>query len=93
MEQIKTIIQDVIENISADKKDQHAAIFKTWQETVGKRASRHTKIVMLEKGRLIVNVDSSVWLFQLSLKRPALLKRLKGVISDIEKISFRIGRI
>ena len=92
MEQIKEIVQDVIGDMVQNKKDRYESILKVWSDVLGKKARNHTKIINVSKGKLLVNVDSSVWLFQLNLKRSQLLKKLKEAKVELEDISFRIGR-
>lgn len=60
-----------------------------WAETVGSPASERSRAVAFESGRLIVEVESSAWMTQLSfLKRDIrarLNRRLGGdVIQDIQ---------
>jgi len=93
MEQIKDIINSVIKNISSGKRKVQEEILKTWEDVLGKRAAKHTKIMGIHNGKLFVNVDSSVWLFQLNLKRNYLLGELRKITDDVEEINFRIGRV
>lgn len=93
MEQIRDIVKNVIADLSSDKNKTQESILETWQEVLGKKATKHTKIVGLKQGRLLVNVDSSAWLFQLNLQRKELLEKLNAKVNDIQEISFRIGRV
>jgi len=93
MEPIKDIINNVIQQLSPDKRRPQEEILKIWQDVLGDKAAKHTKVMNIKKGKLLVNVDSSVWLFQLYLKRNRLLEKLRGTINDLEDISFRIGKV
>lgn len=66
-----------------------------WGSAVGKRASRHTKPTSLKKARLVVNVDGSSWLYELTLKKKEILKKLEGKLKGrpIKDIRFRIGEV
>ncbi len=93
MEQIKTIIHDVIEKLSTQGAGQSQDMQRAWQEAVGKKIVRHTQIEGLKDGRLLVLVDSPVALFQLNLKRSRLLKALQKIDRAISKIELRVGRV
>ena len=93
MDQIKDVINDVVEGLSSGKNRPQEQILKIWQEVLGKKTSKHTKIMGLYKGVLLVNVDSSVWLFHLNLKRGALLKKLRSATGELKEIKIRIGSV
>jgi predicted nucleic acid-binding Zn ribbon protein len=77
------------------KKLSEEALGKAWRSAVGRKAARHTRLVSLKKANLIVNVDSSSWLFELSLKKRALIKKVsqKARGKKIKDIRLRIGDI
>lgn len=58
-----------------------------------KRELSHIKINYFKKGILNINVDSSIWIYQLSLKKNALLIELRNDIAEIKDINFRLGKI
>ena len=93
MEQIKDILKDVIADLGSEKRKTQEEILKIWQDAVGKKGIKHTKIIGIKDGRLLVNVDSSVWLFQLSIKRNSLLEKLRRVTDNLKEIRFRIGQV
>lgn len=68
---------------------------RAWKAVVGKRAKAHTLPVSLKKGTLSINVDSSAWLYELTLKRREILKKLDSKIkgNKIRLIRFRIGEV
>jgi len=64
-----------------------------WEKAAGSKAAGHTKPAAFKGGRLVVNVDGSSWLYELTLKKRDILKKfndqLKG--KKIKEIRFRIG--
>ena len=70
-------------------------IINAWGEIVGENFSKGTQPTRLIRGVLMVKVESSVLLNQLSYIKGEILKRLsdkigKGVVKDVK---FKIGRI
>ncbi len=66
---------------------------EVWRETVGDKIARHAEPASLERGVLVVFVDSPAWLTQLTYLKPELLRKLaprlkKGALRDLR---FRLG--
>ncbi len=93
MDSIKDIIPQVLEKISHKKPQEQIEIQRIWQNLVDKKAIGHTAISGLKDGRLTVSVDSSAWLFQMSVMKRRLLKGLQELEPSIQQISFRIGKV
>lgn len=83
-ETLKTVIKDIEQKRCSGTKD----VFKVFRQNLANRERRHTKCSALKKGVLWVNVDSSAWVYHLSLKKEELLDKL-----GIKDIRFRIGEI
>jgi predicted nucleic acid-binding Zn ribbon protein len=47
-----------------------------WPELVGGEIAAHTRVVRVEKGRLLVAVDSATWRHELTFQKQALLDKL-----------------
>jgi predicted nucleic acid-binding Zn ribbon protein len=89
---------DVLKNVISDigkKKRFSEELEEAWKDAAGKKAAPHTRTVSLRKARLVVNVDGSPWLYELTLKKRELAKKteekLKG--RNIKEIRFRIGDV
>jgi len=68
-------------------------IAELWAETVGPEIAAHCRPVMVRRGVLEAEVDSSVWCQQLQMQRPLLLAKLREKLgadapSDLR---FRVG--
>jgi len=92
---IKGIVQGVLKGWKKDKVFKKDLIEKAWRKIAGKKAMKHTKIASLRSGRLIIEVDESAWIYQLSMKKHDLLKSMNEVLEKkdipIKEIQFRIG--
>lgn len=58
-----------------------------------KRESKHIKVNYFRKGVLGINVDSSSWLYQLSLGKEDLLLKLTTRFKEVKDIRFRLGEV
>ena len=92
MELIKDTIKNVMQNLEVKKReysgDNPEALLK---KAFSKKERQHIKFNYFRKGTLSIKVDSSVWLYSLSLKKEDLLTRLKGKSGSIKEIRFRLG--
>lgn len=93
MEPIKDILSKVISDISAGRPEIHNKIQRLWQNILDGKAIHHTKIVGLQKGKLVVCVDSPAWLFQMNLQKRKVLEKLKEGIPELSHIHFKIGKV
>lgn len=92
MERIQDTIQQVIGNLAAKKGDQD---IKHPREIIKKLLTKkelaHIKVTNFYKGILYVDVDSSSWLYALTLRKKSFLEELKEAVPPIADIRFRIG--
>lgn len=93
MKDIKQVLQAVFKELT-DKQSQtnFDKTAQEWARIVGKRAEQHCKIVYLTKDKIQVNVDSSVWLHELTLKKRYLEKQLKETL-NIKSVLLRLGEV
>jgi predicted nucleic acid-binding Zn ribbon protein len=92
---IDGVIKSVIEKLEKDPRPTSEDIGAAWKEAAGEKAARHTKPASLRKKNLVINVDGSSWLYELTLRKESLLaamkKRLGG--KKIKELQFRIGEL
>ena len=93
MDKIKDIIPNVIQNMSETKPSLQTKIKSVWEEITIDAARHHTAVVGLKSGKLIINVDSPAWLFQMSLKKRKILEQLRKDIPEVSNIILKIGKI
>ena len=94
-EDIGGIINQVIKKLDAKTHGAREEIVAAWHKAVEPGAIAHTKPVAIKKNILTIEVDSSTWLYVLSLKKRNILGAMKKTIGDekIEDIRFRMGEI
>ena len=90
-QKIKPIIAEVMASLV---KDELEPVRKCWQAFLGEEAANHAVPIEIRKGRLLVEVDSSVWLQHLTMRKLDILQKLKDVSLNkpVEDIRFRHGK-
>lgn len=91
---LEDILKKVIEKMGK-KRPGEEEIADAWIEAVGNAAARHSRPVLLKKSVLVVNVDGSAWLYQLSTGKREILEKLGSALKKktVKGIRFRIGDI
>lgn len=94
-EHIDGVIKSVIESMRKDGRPTSETVEAVWKEIAGGKAALHAKPVHLRKKCLVVNVDGSSWLYELTLKKNSLLDGLKNKLGEdrIKELQFRIGEL
>lgn len=92
---IKDVLMRAIEGIAAKQENllYKEDIEKIWEDVVGKEAGRHSRPVRFKGKSLIINVDSSTWIYQLNIKKKTIEQRLNKLLKHKSpfKISLRVG--
>ena len=92
--QIKDVLGSVISRLSGEKKGRIDRLVEAWKHSADKAYS-HTRLASFKAKRLVVNVDSPAWMYELNLRKQQLLdalnKQLKG--EQVKEIILRIGDI
>lgn len=97
MEKIKGVLNKVWKGLDIEKKKEEGKIWQYWRNWIGEEVSKHSKPQFLTpQGKLVVNVDSSVWVDQLTrFRKEKILKNLNRHLGKdlIKEIYFRVGEI
>ena len=90
---ISEVIKTVFHDFEKSKKTSKEDIEALWKELVGDRAFKHSRPQTMRKDVLTVQVDSSSWMQELSMRKRWILKGLKRKLGKdrISEIQFRIG--
>ena len=92
MEPIKQTVFSILEGIKKKKEEDS---FKNpevlLKKVLAKREISHVWFSSFTKGILRLKVDSSSWLYYLSLRKEALAKRLSDDLPGLKDIKFSIG--
>jgi predicted nucleic acid-binding Zn ribbon protein len=94
IEKFGNVLKDVISDIGK-KRRFGEELEEAWKKAAGKRAASHTRTVSLRKARLVINVDDSGWLYELTLKKRELLVKIEDKLKGraIKEIRFRVGDV
>ncbi|MFA6320253.1 MAG: DUF721 domain-containing protein [Candidatus Omnitrophota bacterium] len=92
---IENIVKDVIKSLSGSDRVSEEEVVDAWVGAVGEKAAKHTKPVSIKKGIMTVNIDGSGWLYEVTVRKKELLKKLEGKIKgkQVKVLRFRIGEI
>ncbi|NQT06714.1 MAG: DUF721 domain-containing protein [Candidatus Omnitrophica bacterium] len=91
---IKDIAKGIIGSLSGERETREDRIKEAWEKAVGKRFSKHTEPTSFKKKRLIISVDSSSALYELTMRKDELITKLKSALKDdLAELQFRIGKI
>jgi len=91
MEAIKETIRNVLQSLSEKKQKPTLNPEELLKKVLTKKELGHIKFNYFRKGILSMNVDSSTWLYSLSLRKENLLVGLKEKLVDLKDIRFYIG--
>ena len=66
----------------------------SWKSLLGEEDAMHAVPVKLKGGKLFVDVDSSVWIQHLTMKKKSILKGLNniGLKKQVDGIYFKAGK-
>ena len=94
MEQIKGVIEGVIRNLTTKNSLDKKSGPEDWlKKTLTKKELGHIKFHYFRKGVLGVRVDSSAWMYSLSLKKEQLLMKIKECNPEIKEIHWSLGDV
>lgn len=91
---IKDIIKKIEPRVVGERRRTEEKIFKEWQKAAGKKLVGHSELASFRKKRLVINFESSSWLFEFSLNKSAILEKLKNALgkNNIKELYGRIGQ-
>ncbi len=97
MKSIKGILDKVWKGLEIGRKEEEAGIWQYWRDWIGEEVSKHSQPQFLTPwGKLVVNVDSSVWVEELTkFRKKKILKKLNQHLRKdlIKEIYFRVGEL
>lgn len=89
------LVKGLISTLGSKERLSEEDIAGAWADAVGVKAAKHSRPVSLKKSSLVINVDGSGWLYELSTKKREILEKLAGGLKGkkIKDIRLRIGDI
>lgn len=92
---LEGLLKKVIKKIGGPKHLTEEDMCRAWEESVGAAAARHSRPTSFKKSSLIVNVDGSSWLYELTTKKREILAKVQTSFEGkkIKDIRFRVGEV
>ncbi len=92
---LSRILKKVLKNKGWDTKVREHRVFDLWESEVGGPIAKNTRPKSISRGVLFVIAKSSVWVQELTLKKPDIIKRLNIRLGGelIKDIKFAQGEI
>ncbi len=92
MEPLKNTLDALMLGLAGKKAGSPGAAPEQWlKKTLTKKELQHIKVKYFSKGVLGLSVDSSAWLYQMSLGKEKLLSKLRAKIENLKEIRFFVG--
>jgi predicted nucleic acid-binding Zn ribbon protein len=94
LEPISGILAQVLDKLGlTEQMAQYQAVLR-WEKVVGAQVSKHTKAYSIEKGILLVFVDSNVWIRELTFLKPDIIKKTNTELGHevVKDIRFALMR-
>jgi predicted nucleic acid-binding Zn ribbon protein len=94
MESLGSILGPLLRSLGLEERVKIGRLFSCWPDIVGDTIANHAKPVEYSRGILIVCVDSSTWLAELSqYMKPEIVKKVRSRSGSlvIRDIKFRLG--
>ncbi len=94
MERIRDTVENIIRELTTQKAAGKGSTPEDWlKKSLTRKELEHIKFHYFRQGILGVRVDSSVWKYSLSLKKPGLLLKLQGYAPEVKELRFSVGDI
>lgn len=92
---LEGLVRQALARLTKDETLTEEGMRKAWEAAAGAGAAVHSTPVSLRKARLIVNVDGSSWLYELTMRKPEIMRNIGGKIGTrpVKSLQFRIGEI
>lgn len=87
---IGTLVKDFLKEHKQKETTFQQKILKDWDKIVTKKASRHARPLSIKNNTLIVVVNNSAWLHQLTLKKVQILKKINRLSKNNQLTAIRL---
>jgi len=92
---LKEVLGQALKRMGMEMGPEDLFIRLSWEEVVGEQIARHAKPGGLQRGRLFIVVEDSIWLYHLSLLKSQLAasfnERLKAPV--VKEVYLKIGKL
>ncbi|MEW6001744.1 MAG: DUF721 domain-containing protein [Nitrospirota bacterium] len=91
MKKVDSLLIPIIRNLGINEGLRLAEIKKNWYELFNEPLSSHISPLKLSQGKILLQVDSPVWLQELNFYEEELIKKLSP--HGVKAVRFRLGRV
>ncbi|MBI4691160.1 MAG: DUF721 domain-containing protein [Nitrospirae bacterium] len=91
MKRTDSLLAPLLKNFKIEDTVRLSRIKSEWQNIFEAPVSLHTSPAFLKEGELLINVDSPVWLQQLSFYKEDIIKKLQGF--NVRAVRLKLGRV
>ncbi|MDD5173277.1 MAG: DUF721 domain-containing protein [Candidatus Omnitrophota bacterium] len=90
---LEGLVKSIISGFAGKEKLSEEEIRSAWGLVVGDRAAKHSRPRSFAGSRLIVHVDDSGWLYELTTRKKSILNSLSSKLKGkkLKDITFRMG--
>ena len=90
---LEDLVKSIISSFAGKEKLTEEEIRSAWSLVVGEQAAKHSRPRSFTDSRLIVHVDDSSWLYELTTRKKYILNNLSSELKGkkLKDITFRIG--
>ena len=90
---LEDLVKRIIGNFAGKEKLTEEEIRSAWGLVVGEKAAKHSRPRSFAESKLIVHVDDSGWLYELTTQKKYILNNLSSKLKGkkLKDITFRIG--
>jgi predicted nucleic acid-binding Zn ribbon protein len=92
---LENVLKNIISGIAKKGGLTEEEVRSAWDGAVGEKAAKHSRPRTLKGSRLIVHIDDSSWLYELTVRKKEILKSLGEILKNnkIKDITLRIGEL
>ncbi len=90
---LEDLVKRIIGNFAGGEKLTEEEIRSAWAFVVGEKAAKHSRPRSFAESKLIVHVDDSGWLYELTTQKKYILNNLSSKLKGkkLKEITFRMG--
>lgn len=92
---LEDLVKSIIGGFAGKERLTEEEIRSAWSLVVGEKAAEHSRPRSFANSRLIVHVDDSSWLYELTTQKRYILNSLSAELKGkkLKDITFRIGEL
>lgn len=93
MDNIKEVVRGVIERLSQQQPADEQKIEEILKSVLTDSETKNIKFIGIREDKGYFVVTSSVWLYQINLKKNKILEKLKTLFPNLKNLYFKIGKV